>query len=146
MIASILITYYASIGISNIIFGNMLHMGGLLLVVPFFSFVVLMALGVDYAIFLVNRFSEEASLGINEALQIAMRKMGKVIMTACIILIGTVAALYASGAMTLMEIATVVILGLIIYNLLMLPLFIPAVAKSFGKGNWWPFKYKGNNQ
>lgn len=146
MIASILITYYASIGISNIIFGNMLHMGGLLLVVPFFSFVVLMALGVDYAIFLVNRFSEEASLGINEALQIAMRKMGKVIMTACIILIGTVAALYASGAMTLMEIATVVILGLIIYNVFMLPLFIPAVAKSFGKGNWWPFKYKGNNQ
>lgn len=142
MIASILITYYASIGIANLIFDNILGMGGLLLVVPFFSFVVLMALGVDYAIFLVNRFGEEVKGGkdIHDALLTAMRKMGVVIMTACIILIGTVAALYTSGAMTLMEIATVVILGLLIYNIFMLPLFIPAVAKSFGKGNWWPFK------
>ncbi|GEP79377.1 MMPL family transporter [Staphylococcus carnosus] len=142
MIASILITYYASIGIANLIFNDMLGMGGLLLVVPFFSFVVLMALGVDYAIFLVNRFSEEVDDGksISEALLTAMRKMGTVIMTACIILIGTVAALYTSGAMTLMEIATVIILGLIIYNIFMLPFFIPALVKSFGAGNWWPFK------
>ncbi|PTF56916.1 MMPL family transporter, partial [Staphylococcus cohnii] len=109
MIASILITYYASIGIANIIFDNILGLGGLLLVVPFFSFVVLMALGVDYAIFLVNRFSEEAYQGIVPALLIAMRKMGTVIMTACLILVGTIAALYSSGAMTLMQIATVVI-------------------------------------
>ena len=142
MIASILITYYASIGVANLIFNDMLGMGGLLLVVPFFSFVVLMALGIDYAIFLVNRFSEEVDDGksITEALLTAMRKMGTVIMTACVILIGTVAALYTSGAMTLMEIATVIILGLIIYNIFMLPLFIPALIKSFGPGNWWPFK------
>lgn len=142
MIASILITYYASIGIANIIFDNILGLGGLLLVVPFFSFVVLMALGVDYAIFLVNRFSEEAYQGIVPALLIAMRKMGTVIMTACLILVGTIAALYSSGAMTLMQIATVVIVGLLLYNILMLPLFIPSIAKSFGKGNWWPFKTK----
>lgn len=142
MIASILITYYASIGIANIIFDNILGLGGLLLVVPFFSFVVLMALGVDYAIFLVNRFSEEAYQGIVPALLIAMRKMGTVIMTACLILVGTIAALYSSGAMTLMQIATVVVVGLLLYNILMLPLFIPSIAKSFGKGNWWPFKTK----
>ncbi|MES3702218.1 MMPL family transporter [Staphylococcus arlettae] len=142
MIASILITYYASIGIANIIFDNILGLGGLLLVVPFFSFVVLMALGVDYAIFLVNRFSEEAYQGIVPALLIAMRKMGTVIMTACLILVGTIAALYSSGAMTLMQIATVVIVGLLLYNILMLTLFIPSIAKSFGKGNWWPFKTK----
>ena len=146
MIASILITYYASIGIANIIFDNILGYGGLLLVVPFFSFVVLMALGVDYAIFLVNRFSEEAYRGIVPALLTAMRKMGTVIMTACIILVGTIAALYSSGAMTLMQIATVVIVGLLLYNILMLPLFIPSIAKSFGKGNWWPFKTKENKK
>ena len=95
MIASILITYYASIGVANLIFNDMLGMGGLLLVVPFFSFVVLMALGIDYAIFLVNRFNEEVDAGksITEALLTSMSKMGTVIMTACIILIGTVAAL-----------------------------------------------------
>ena len=69
-----------------------------------------------------------------------MKKMGTVIITACIIIIGTVAALYTSGALTLMQIATVLIIGLLIYNLLILPLFIPSMVATFGKGNWWPFK------
>lgn len=147
MIASILITYYASIGISNLIFTNLFDMGGLSLVVPFFSFVVLMALGIDYAIFLVNRFTEEVEQGhsVTDAIITSMRKMGTVIMTACVILVGTVAALYTSGALTLMEIATVIIIGLIIYNVLLLPLFIPSVAQSFNQGNWWPFKAPTKN-
>ncbi|MCG3402409.1 MMPL family transporter [Staphylococcus massiliensis] len=145
MVASILLTYYTAMGVSNIIFDTFIDKSGLLYVVPFFSFVVLMALGIDYAIFLLDRFNEEVKAnGINNALLVSMKKMGTVIMTACIILIGTVAALYASGALTLMQIATVVIIGLILYNILMLPLFIPALVTTFGKANWWPFKYKDN--
>ncbi|MDN6062849.1 MAG: MMPL family transporter, partial [Staphylococcus simulans] len=138
---------YASIGISNLIFTNLFDMGGLSLVVPFFSFVVLIALGIDYAIFLVNRFTEEVEQGhsVTDAIITSMRKMGTVIMTACVILVGTVAALYTSGALTLMEIATVIIIGLIIYNVLLLPLFIPSVAQSFNQGNWWPFKAPTKN-
>ncbi|MCJ1661133.1 hypothetical protein MT341_00675 [Staphylococcus sp. NRL 18/288] len=39
-----------------------------------------------------------------------------------------------------MQIATVLIIGLVIYSLLILPLFIPSIVATLGKGNWWPFK------
>lgn len=142
ILASILITYYASLSLTNLIFVNIANYQGLSIVVPFFSFVLIMALGVDYAIFLLTRFNEEKEKGINEALIISMKKMGTVIFTAAIILIGTFAALYSSGALTLIQIATIVIIGLILYNILMLPIFIPSLLVTFGKGNWWPFKYK----
>ena len=76
-----------------------------------FSLVILFSLGIDYAIFLLNRFNEEVQNDdIHTALITAMKKMGTVIITACIIIIGTVAALYTSGALTLMQIATVLII------------------------------------
>ena len=141
MMFSILLTYYVSMSIANLIFDHAFGGNGVLLVVPFFSLVILFSLGIDYAIFLLNRFNEEVQNDdIHTALITAMKKMGTVIITACIIIIGTVAALYTSGALTLMQIATVLIIGLLIYNLLILPLFIPSMVATFGKGNWWPFK------
>ncbi|WP_281673288.1 MMPL family transporter [Staphylococcus auricularis] len=143
MIASILLTYYVSMSLGNLIFDDILQTKGILLVTPFFSLVILFALGIDYAIFLLNRFNEEADTQpIGAALHTAMTKMGTVIVTACIIIIGTIAALYTSGALTLMQIATILIIGLLIYNILILPLFIPAIVHSFGRGNWWPFPPK----
>nr|WP_279390500.1 MULTISPECIES: MMPL family transporter [unclassified Staphylococcus] len=141
MMASILITYYVSMSLANLLFNEMLGAKGILLVVPFFSLVILFSLGIDYAIFLLNRFNEEIETTDSEtALMTAMKKMGSVIMTACIIIVGTIAALYTSGAHTLMQIATVLIIGLVIYSLLILPLFIPSIVATLGKGNWWPFK------
>nr|WP_259336299.1 MMPL family transporter [Staphylococcus caprae] len=141
MMFSILLTYYVSMSIANLIFDHAFGGNGVLLVVPFFSLVILFSLGIDYAIFLLNRFNEEVQNDdIHTALITAMKKMGTVIITACVIIIGTVAALYTSGALTLMQIATVLIIGLLIYNLLILPLFIPSMVATFGKGNWWPFK------
>lgn len=141
MMFSILITYYVSMSIANLLFDHIFGGNGVLLVVPFFSLVILFSLGIDYAIFLLNRFNEEVQQSdIHTALITAMKKMGTVIVTACVIIIGTVAALYTSGALTLMQIATVLIIGLLIYNLLILPLFIPAMVATFDKGNWWPFK------
>ena len=107
---------------------------------PFFSLVILFSLGIDYAIFLLNRFNEEVQNDdIHTALITAMKKMGTVIITACIIIIGTVAALYTSGALTLMQIATVLIIDCSSITFI-LPLFIPSMVATFGKGNWWPFK------
>lgn len=140
MILSILLTYYVSMAVANIIYIDMLNTNGILLVAPFFSLVILMALGIDYAIFLVSRFNMEAeSHSIADALIISMKKMGTIILTACIIIMGTFAALYTSGSDTLMQIATILIIGLVIYNVLMLPLLIPAIINTLGKGNWWPF-------
>ena len=45
-----------------------------------------------------------------------------------------------SGVLSLVQIATIVITGLLLYGLIVLPLLIPAMTVSFGKGVWWPFK------
>ena len=144
MIASLLLTYYTSLAITELIFVNGLGYDGITWAVPFFGFVMLVALGVDYSIFLLDRFQEEAVNGVHvmEAMRTSMAKMGTVIITAAIILAGTFGAMMPSGVLSLMQIATIVITGLLLYGLIVLPLLIPAVTVSFGRGAWWPFNTK----
>ena len=85
--------------------------------VPFFSFVILVALGIDYSIFLLDRFNEEVKSGVAEGMVTSMSKMGSVIITAAIILAGTFGAMMPSGVLTLVHVATVVIIGLLLMAL-----------------------------
>ncbi|PID21998.1 hypothetical protein CSV61_07220 [Sporosarcina sp. P3] len=142
MIGSLLLTYYTAISITELIFVNGLGYDGVSWAVPFFGFIMLIALGVDYSIFLLDRFREESIRGmkIKEALMYSMAKMGTVIITAAIILAGTFGAMMPSGVLSLMQIATIVISGLLLYGLIILPLLIPAITVSFGRGVWWPFR------
>ncbi|WP_027964861.1 MMPL family transporter [Halalkalibacillus halophilus] len=141
MIGSLLFTYYASVSVAEIVFVNMLGYDGISWAVPFFGYVMLVALGVDYSIFLLTRYQEEVKKGVGykEAMSIAMAKMGSVIITAAIILAGTFAAMIPSGVLSLMQIATIVITGLLLYGLIVLPLFISAVTVLLGKYAWFPF-------
>jgi putative drug exporter of the RND superfamily len=140
IIGSLIITYLTAMGISETIFANWLDLGGINWAVPFFGFVLLVALGVDYSIFLMDRFNEYRDLSVHDALLESMKNMGTVILSAAIILGGTFAAMMPSGVLTLMEIATIIIMGLVLYALLILPLFIPVMVRTFGNANWWPFK------
>ena len=144
MIGSLLLTYYTSISIAELIFVNGLGYDGISWAVPFFGFVMLVALGVDYSIFLLDRFREESSNGITvrDAMRTSMAKMGTVIITAAIILAGTFGAMMPSGVLSLVQIATIVITGLLLYGLIVLPLLIPAISVSFDRGVWWPFGKK----
>lgn len=142
MIGSLLLTYYTSVSITELIFVNGLGYDGVSWAVPFFGFIMLIALGVDYSIFLLDRFREESINGKNvrNALITSMAKMGTVIITAAIILAGTFGAMMPSGVLSLVQIATIVITGLLLYGLIILPLLIPAITVSFGRGVWWPFR------
>lgn len=144
MIGSLLLTYFTSIAIAELIFENILGYDGISWAVPFFGFVMLIALGVDYSIFLLDRFREEAESGmtVREAMRISMAKMGTVIITAAIILAGTFGAMLPSGVLSLMQIASIVVIGLLLYGLIVLPLLIPAMTVSFDRGVWWPFGMK----
>jgi len=139
IIASLLITYLTTMGITEFIFINLLGLEGLNWAVPFFSFVILISLGVDYSIFLMGRFNEYRGEEVEASMIKSMSVMGTVIISAVIILGGTFAAMLPSGVLSLLQIATVVITGLILYSLVMLPLFVPVMVKTFGKANWWPF-------
>ncbi|MFE6794838.1 efflux RND transporter permease subunit [Paenibacillus chitinolyticus] len=139
LILSLLLTYYTSMAITEVIFVRMLGYSGISWAVPFFGFVMLMALGIDYSIFLMDRFKEYRHLSPQQAILEAMKNMGTVIMSAALILGGTFAAMLPSGVMSLLQIATIVLCGLFLYALIMLPLFIPVMVRMFGPANWWPF-------
>lgn len=141
IMASLIITYIASISFTEIIFINILGHAGISWAVPFFGFVMLMALGVDYSIFLMGRFGENVKdLPLKPALISAMGQIGTVILSAAIILAGTFGAMMPSGVLSLLQIATLVLTGLLLYAFVMLPLFIPVMVQLFGDKNWWPFK------
>nr|WP_269448536.1 MMPL family transporter [Metabacillus kandeliae] len=142
IVASLFITYYASAAILEFIFVDILHYAGVNWAVPFFGFVILMALGVDYSIFLMDRFNEYRDMDVRSAMILAMKNMGTVILSAVIILAGTFAAMLPSGVLSLLQIATLILTGLVIYCFLMLPFFIPVMARTFDKANWWPFMKK----
>jgi RND superfamily putative drug exporter len=125
--------------IAEVIFVRLLGQSGISWAVPFFGFVMLVALGIDYSIFLMDRFKEYRHMPPQEAILEAMKNMGTVIMSAAVILGGTFAAMLPSGVMSLLQIATIVLCGLFMYALLMLPLFVPVMVRTFGPANWWPF-------
>jgi putative drug exporter of the RND superfamily len=139
LIGSLVLTYYTSMAISETIFVDILGYTGISWAVPFFAFVILIALGIDYSIFLMDRFNEYRHLPVEQAIWLSMKKMGTVIISAAIILGGTFAAMMPSGVLSLLEIATIVLIGLALYALFILPLFVPVMVKTFGNANWWPF-------
>ncbi|MDF2835384.1 MAG: transporter [Paenibacillus sp.] len=139
IVISLIVTYYTSLAITELIFVRIFDLSGVSWAVPFFGFVLLVALGVDYSIFLMDRFREYRHLEPKEAILEAMKHMGAVIMSAAVILGGTFAAMLPSGVMSLLQIATMVLCGLFLYALVMLPLFIPVMVRVFGEANWWPF-------
>lgn len=142
VVISLLITFYTSLAITEVIFVRMVGLSGISWAVPFFGFVILIALGVDYSIFLMDRFKEYRHIEPKKAILEAMKNMGAVIMSAAVILGGTFAAMLPSGVMSLLQIATIVLCGLFLYALVMLPLFIPVMVRMFGPANWWPFMFR----
>lgn len=142
VIGSLIITYICAMSMTELIFVNLLDYDGLMWATPFFAFVLLMALGVDYSIFLLGRLSDDLNghQDLDELILITMRKVGSTVLSAGVILGGTFASLYPSGVLTLMQVSTIVIAGIVLYTLIMLPLFIPIMFKLIGNYNWWPFK------
>jgi len=126
IIASLIVAYYTSVGMSELISSNLLQVDNLGWNVPFFSFIMIVALGVDYSIFLMMRY-RELDGDSTKAIVDAARHIGGVVISAAIILGGTFAALIPSGVITLIEVATTVILGLFLLSFVMLPIFLPAL-------------------
>ncbi|QCR18597.1 MMPL family transporter [Agrococcus sp. SGAir0287] len=130
-------------------FGTALGVGALILhaigreamdpSVPLFSFVFLVALGVDYNIFLMTRVREEAlRLGHREGVLTGLRVTGSVITSAGVVLAATFAALGVIPVLFLLQIAIIVALGVLIDTVLVRSLLVPALALDIGRATWWP--------
>lgn len=132
IIGTLLLAYEMSMGITRIFSKMVLGDNLLSWNTPFFTFIMLMALGVDYSIFLMVRFKDEPMPDLKERMLNAATAIGTVVISAAIILSGTFAALIPSGVTTLIQVALGVIFGLII-----LVIFLPLTLSSLISLNEW---------
>lgn len=109
--------------------------------VPLFAFVFLVALGVDYNIFLMTRVREEvAHRGHREGVLAGLRVTGGVITSAGVVLAATFAALGVIPVLFLLQLAIIVALGVLIDTTIVRSLLVPALALELGPRTWWPSK------
>ncbi len=139
LILSVLATFLASLGASNLLFQNLLGFPAYDTSVVLFSFLFLVALGVDYNIFLVTRAKEErASFGTKEGMVRALSTTGGVITSAGILLAAVFAVLGVLPVVALTQIGVIVCLGVLLDTLVVRTLLVPALVFVTGDRFWWP--------
>ncbi|MCL4330319.1 MAG: MMPL family transporter [Candidatus Thermoplasmatota archaeon] len=114
----------------------------LLVFVPLFTFITLLAVGLDYDIFMITRAREEVMKGKDsrEAIKTSISENGGVIITLGTILFVTFFALNFSGIAIIQEIGLGVAMGVLFDTLISWPFFVPAVMLYLERFNWWPSK------
>lgn len=130
ILVSLVVASFASLGITEWFTKTFLNVEALSWNVPFFTYIMLITLGVDYSIFLMMRYKENRENRL-ELIVDASKKMGGVILSAALILGGTFAALIPSGINTLIQVAIAVMIGIAWLAIILMPIFIPA---TFGLG------------
>ncbi|ADQ07514.1 MmpL domain-containing protein [Caldicellulosiruptor hydrothermalis 108] len=121
MVIIVFVDYYLALSITEMIFKGIFKYEALNWAVPFFTFVVFLALGIDYSVFLLIRFYEYRNLELSEALKLTSANIGHVVTSAVIILAGTFAAMLPSGILTLMQVSICVVIGLVLLAFFLLP-------------------------
>lgn len=121
MVIIVFVDCYLALSITEMIFKGIFKYEALNWAVPFFTFVVLLALGIDYSVFLLIRFYEYRNLELSEALKFTSANIGHVVTSAVIILAGTFAAMLPSGILTLMQVSICVVIGLVLLAFFLLP-------------------------
>ncbi|WP_166382623.1 MMPL family transporter [Catellatospora methionotrophica] len=141
LIATVVLSYLATLGISGIVFTDLLGFPGADSSYPLFAFVFLVALGVDYNIFLMTRVREEAGkLGHTAGTLKGLAVTGGVITSAGVVLAATFAALAVLPLVFVVEIAFAVAFGVLLDTLLVRSLLVPALTVDIGRFVWWPGK------
>ncbi|WP_307281679.1 MMPL family transporter [Arthrobacter sp. W4I7] len=141
LVLSVVLSYGAAMGVSAFVFNNILGFPGADATVPLFGFVFLVALGVDYNIFLMSRVREESlKHGTRPGILRGLGVTGGVITSAGVVLAATFAALGVIPIMFLVQLAFIVAFGVLLDTILVRSLLVPALAYHIGPRIWWPGK------
>jgi RND superfamily putative drug exporter len=139
LIGSVIVSFAAALGVSALVFEGIFGFPGADPSVPLFGFVFLVALGVDYNIFLMTRVREESrGHGTREGVLRGLTVTGGVITSAGIVLAATFAALGVIPILFLAQIAFIVAFGVLLDTLIVRSLLVPAVIYDLGRFSWWP--------
>jgi RND superfamily putative drug exporter len=139
LVATTALSFAASFGLANLLFRYGLGYPGIESQIPLYIFIFLVALGVDYNIFLSSRIREESlHTGLLNGTLRGLAVTGGVITAAGIVLAGTFAALTRLPNATVAEVGIAVALGVLLDTLLVRTVLVPAAFLSIGPRVWWP--------
>lgn len=143
LVATVLGTYCASMGVSWWLFTGPLGFDALDVQVPLFAFLFLVALGVDYNIFLVTRARQEARThGTHTGMLRALAATGGVITSAGILLAAVFAVLGVLPLVVLAQLGVIVCIGVLLDTLVVRTVLVPALALLLGDRFWWPARQR----
>jgi RND superfamily putative drug exporter len=139
LIATVVASFAATLGLATFAFTELFGAGGLAFNLDLMAFIFLVALGVDYNIFLMTRAREEAAgRGTREGTLAALVGTGGVITGAGLILAGTFATLTLLPLEELVQVGATVAAGVLLDTFLVRALLIPAITYRLGDRAWWP--------
>jgi RND superfamily putative drug exporter len=139
LIATVVLSFLAAIGVSTVVFQGLLGFAGVDSTFPLHAFVFLVALGVDYNIFLMTRVREEALRhGTRQGMLKGLRVTGGVITSAGVVLAATFAALAMIPLVLLVELAFTVAFGVLLDTVIVRSVLVPALVVDTGRWVWWP--------
>ncbi|WP_216588139.1 MMPL family transporter [Streptomyces brasiliscabiei] len=139
LVATVALNFLATLGISSLVFTHVFGFSGTDPSVPLYGFVFLVALGVDYNIFLMDRVREETLRhGPRQGVLRGLTATGGVITSAGVVLAATFAALGVIPLAFLLQVAFIVAFGVLLDTLVVRSLLVPALALDLGPAAWWP--------
>jgi RND superfamily putative drug exporter len=139
LIGTVILSYFAALGIGAFFFENVFDFPGMPPDLPLFAFIFLVALGIDYNIFLMARVREETlTHGTRDGTIRGLAVTGAVITSAGLVLAGTFSTLAVLPLVALTEIGFTIAIGVLIDTFLVRSLLVPALVLDIGDRVWWP--------
>ncbi len=141
LVSTVLLTYLSALGVSWVLFTSVFGFSGLDSGVPLLAFLFLVALGVDYNIFLITRALEETKVvGARKGILRALAATGGVITSAGILLAAVFAALGVLPLVVLAQLGVIIFVGVLIDTLIVRTVLVPAIVLTMGDTFYWPRK------
>ena len=139
LIASVILSFLCTLGLSVLFIRFVVGDDGLDASIPTFAFIFLVALGIDYTIFLMARVREEARrFGTREGMLRALAATGPVITSAGIILAGTFSVLMTLPVTFTFDLGLMVAIGILLDTFIVRTIMVPAAVELIGDKIWWP--------
>ena len=141
LLATVVLSFAATLGASQLVFEHVFGFNGSDAAFPLFAFVFLVALGIDYNIFLMTRVREESlKIGTRAGILKGLTVTGGVITSAGIVLAATFAVLGVLPLVFLAQLGFAVAFGVLLDTIIVRSLLVPAMAHELGSKIWWPSK------
>ncbi|WP_460754894.1 MMPL family transporter [Myceligenerans cantabricum] len=139
LILTTVLSFGTAMGVAGLVFDDLLDLPGADPAVPLFGFVFLVALGIDYNIFLMTRVREESiAYGTREGVLRGLRLTGGIITSAGLVLAATFTALAVIPVLFLVQLAFIVAFGVLLDTFVVRSLLVPALSYDVGRAIWWP--------